>query len=151
MEDFGLKLSSSSTRDTARFTLDPSLCADKPIVLIVKHAGRGNEPFMAAAFKQASTRQPVAGPSLAADQASREEDAELFAKHVIVGWENVPGAYDARRGQDFLGVLIQPRQGGEKDADYGFRLAEFDRLRIFCRNTANFRDPAGSAEDLGKG
>lgn len=151
MEDFGLRLSSSTTRDTARFTLDPSLCASKPIVLTVRHAGRGNDAFMAAAFKQASARHPSQGYSPAADQLSREEDADLFARTVITGWDGVPGEFSVERAHGLLRALIQPRQSGEKDADYSFRLGEFDRLRIFCRNTATFREPIGSAEELGNG
>lgn len=152
MEDFGLRLSSPSTRDTAKFTLDPSLCKDPsaPIVLLVRHAGRGNGELMSAVTKRGASRSAQVS-SATADQIAREEDAALYASTVIVGWENIPGEFSADRVKAFLLYLVQPRQSGEKDADYGFRLNEFDRLRVFCNNPGTFRDPIGSSEELGKG
>lgn len=152
MEDFGLRLSSPSTRDTAKFTLDPSLCKDpsKPIVLIVRHAGLGNGELMSAVTKQ-GTGRPAQVSRETANQIAREEDAALYASTVIVGWEGIPGEFSADRVKAFLLYLVQPRQSGEKDADYSVRIGEFNRLRAFCNDTGTFRDPIGSSEELGKG
>lgn len=148
MEDFGLRLSSPKTRETARFDLDPSLCAADPIVLVVRHAGRGNDEFTSMVTKQAKARANAADETPAQRQLAREEDAELFARTVVVGWEGVPGEFTPDRALAFFRYLIQPRRSGEHDADYAFRLAEFDRLKLFCLSFGTFR---GSAEDLGKG
>lgn len=142
------RLKPAKTADTARFEFSPNFL-DPHVVLIVRHAGRGNAEFKSLATKQATMRGTVLPHE--AEQRGRDEDVELFARTVIVGWEGPTEPYTREGGEKLLQLLSAPRRHDERDADYSFRLAEFDRLRLFCMTTGTFRDPIGSAEDLGKG
>jgi hypothetical protein len=149
---FSFKTVSVAADVTARYTLwsiseDPG----NPIVLVVRPAAAPNVAFMNAAFKLASASRASAGAahlSAARLHAARTEVAELYAQHVIVGWDNVledgaPAPCTPEVVLRFLAALIQPPPEGRPDV--------FDELRAFCGNLDNFRPPTVSGADLGKG
>jgi len=147
------KEASVATDITARYTLW-ALTTDhsKPVVLIVRPAAAPNAAFMNAAFKSLNTEVAGAGRKKLSEErlhATNVEAAELYAKYVIVGWENVrdddgeypewsPGA-----AAEFLSALIQPPPNGRPDL--------FIALRNFCGDIENFRAPVVDAGELGKG
>lgn len=98
---------------TARITLY-DVNPEKPPVLICKPGTAANKPYFNAVLKrgQKNARRLRAGKMTAAmmDE-SRNEDRELYPKHVIVGWENVvdiDGAavpFTAMDCEDFLMAL----------------------------------------------
>jgi hypothetical protein len=147
---------STSSRDTARFVLS-ALSPDpkNPITLIVRHAGIGNEAFMTAVLAQQEL--PSRRNVLLAAQEARETDAGVFARTVVIGWENVTtrdGQSAPATPEAFERFLLQwcaPRMASEKDVDYAQRVGLYDRFRTFCRSLAEFRDELPDAETLGKG
>ncbi len=76
--------------ETIRFPLDvvfvPAENA-RPVVLLLKYAGRSNTAFVNAAAKAPA----VSGAGSNAEQATASDLrlVPLYARHVVVGWENV--------------------------------------------------------------
>lgn len=135
---------------TRRFVFNRILDPEgRPATLVVMHAGESNKPYINALFKQAragaaaGTSGRTATP--AAVRESRLEDAKLFADHVIAGWENMPlddgkpAVFSADAVFRFLTELIDVLP------------EDFLRLRAYCADPDNFRDPTVDPVDLGKG
>ena len=149
MQEFNFKKHAPAAQATARYVFDAiSDQADRPIALIVRHAGESNPAFVSAAFKAANAARGRSRGSLtpAVVRLDREEDAALFAKTVVVSWENVPfvdgkpAPCEPEVVERFLMAVIDARPD------------VFDAFRAFCRSAENFRDAAvASAEELGKG
>lgn len=125
---------------TARLTLSAIRVPrtnESPVVLVLKHAGDGNH-----AFTNARAKTPPASGRIP----SYERIARLYAKHVIVGWENVaddkgvPVAFTPELAEDMLIKLIHARRTGEIDLIAGF-----------AGDADNFCDSLVSAGELGKG
>lgn len=123
---------------TARYTLSQVRSTSKapPITLLVKHAGESNERYQNALVK---------APVLGAEDAKRQ-GLTLFARYVIVGWENVLDLegkalpYTPEGGEELLLKLV------DKRARRGDIVA---RLISFANNADNFRDEVVDAGDLG--
>ena len=120
-------------RKTARFTLGGTGVNGAPdVVLICKPATEENKAYTNARLKAA---QGIvrAGANVGVTQSvieeSRERERELYAAHVITGWENVcdlegkPVECNASTLREFL------------DALPGWL---FDDVRTFCRHPNNF-------------
>lgn len=127
----------------------PSISADldSPITLLLRHAGNGNPGYMNAMLKSAQ-RATSGGGLLLAIQQDRENDVDIFAEHVIVGWKNVswdgePCTFSVTECARFLRELILPPPDGRPDI--------FDRVRGFARNPENFRGTLAKPADVGKG
>lgn len=129
---------------TVRFTLSKVFVrSDKPLVLVMKHAGEGN-----AAYKSARTRvaKELAAHSGSGDaEATRAVNVKLFATTVIEGWENCMGRngeplkYTPELGTEFL-LAISKKAPDELNAAF-----------LFAWNPDNFRgSPAATAAALGK-
>jgi hypothetical protein len=125
---------------TARLTLSAIRIPrtnESPVVLILKHAGDGNHAFTNARAKTPPTSGRIP---------SYERIARLYAKHVIVGWENVvddkgvPIAFTHELAEDMLIKLIHAR-----------RMGEIDLIAGFAGDADNFCEPLVSAGELGKG
>jgi hypothetical protein len=149
---FSFKKFAARAERTAEFVLDTvSEDPEHPVTLVVRHAGEGNRSYLSAALKGANAGRARAGRGRvtpAALQMAREEDAALFAQHVVVDWKNAVGddgkpvPFTADACEQFLVALADPKDG---------RPDVFGALVAFCQNPENFRDPVGSVEDLGKG
>ncbi len=100
-----------------RFKLDVVFIPEsnpRPVVLLVKYAGRSN-----AAYVNAAAKTPAAlSAGNSAEQANASDlRTALYAKHVITGWENVmdadgetPIAYTPEFGEELLRFLIIDEQ-----------------------------------------
>jgi hypothetical protein len=131
-------------RGTARFTLsDVVVRCDRPLVLVMKHAGEGNAEYkslntkLTKEFDDASKRGDT--------EAMHALNARLFASTVIVDWENCIGsdgqpiAYTAEIGTRYLTALSKVAPG-----DLGLAY-------LYARNPRNYRgSPAEVAATLGK-
>ncbi len=99
--------------ETIRFTLDVVFIPEsnpRPVVLLLRYAGRSN-----AALVNASAKAPAAAANGSAAEQANAGDlrlAELYAKHVVVGWDDVtaddgtPIAYTPALGEELLKFLI---------------------------------------------
>jgi hypothetical protein len=124
---------------TARYTLSAVNIPrgnPEPVVLIVKHAGEGNERYQSAIMKAAR----------ATGREAMKQRATIFAKHVITGWENVlkdgkPVPYTWQDGEELLHKLIDAKRWE----------VEVAGLITFSRDPDNFQSPAVDAGDLGNG
>lgn len=111
--------------------------SDAPIRLNVKHAGDGNPAFVNARMKMQAARDRATG---------YERTAMLYAKHVIVSWENVckpdgtPLPFSHEDCERLLSALLKAK-----------RTDAIDYLVAFCSDADNFHDPVQPAADLGKG
>ena len=119
--------------------------SNKPVVLVMKHAGETNRPYINAKRRVDSTLKSNSGPLQGAR--FRELLIPIFARHVIVGWENVveddgtTPPCTPEKIEEFLSFLASDEGGG---AD----IVEFAMGFAFEAN--NFRDaPIGDARDLG--
>lgn len=127
-----------------RFTLrNVFIRSDKPLVLVMRHAGDANAEYKSARAKIVREIESCA----------RRNDADgiqaitikLFAKTVITGWENCTGkdgaalAYTPALCAEFLTAIAK------KAPD------EIEPAFAHARNADNFRtSPAAAAEALGK-
>lgn len=143
---------------TAEYTLDLiPVFAGAPghAALIVRPSGEANAKYRSAMAK-ASNDPRLRGHGRrrtpAMTNASREVEAELYAKHVVVGWRNVfeDGAevpFSETKCLELLMALVEPQPDGATPF-----AEEFEYLMAFCRNNDNFRDtPLAEAGALGKG
>ena len=123
-----------STDKTVEFSLHQMVVDGETPVLILAPATQANKPYFNALLKRAgkSARQVRAGNINAGmiDE-GRDEDRDLFPKHVVKGWKHVPDSQgnDVAFSQDncraFLAAL----------PDW-----LFDDIRSFATNPANFSD-----------
>lgn len=93
----------------------------------VKPSTEINKPYYNALLKRIRKNQR-ANPTVNIIAENREEDRQLFVQHIIVGWDNMKEitddtTFNKENCKDFLDAL----------PDY-----EFDGLREFCSNPANF-------------
>lgn len=151
---FSFKKHSVPAEMTRRYELGEVSEPDAPpIALIVRHAGEANAAYWNAMFKRINDLQAKAGsgaPRLTPAQLvkSRGETIEIYAQTIVAGWENVledgkPAQCTPEVVLRFLSALIAPPPDGCPEV--------FDELRKFCENASNFRPPAVSSVDLGKG
>lgn len=139
-----------------RFTLvGIRVRSDSDVVLIGKHAGRGNKAYMNALLKRAKASDAQVGVSLTPDKLDLNdaEFRQMFSRHVLTGWENVngpdgnPWPFNADRCLAFLNKLAQPDQYPELVVSSG----PIDR---YFSNGENFRvddDTRADASALGEG
>lgn len=109
---------------------------DKPITLIVRHAGDGNPGWLNA----------VRTTPLAQDQdGANARLAKLIAKHAIVGWESVTAPdgssipFTADAAEKLLLAFISAH-----------RSDVVRYVHAYATEPDNFHDPVPSAGDLGK-
>lgn len=138
-DDFDFEVASPD--QLARFTLDDDIRTPggtKPITLLVRHAGDGNEPWVRAS-------QKAKFQDLSKEAATALAD-ELAAKHVIVGWEN---AHDAQgqpiRYTPALGLKLLAKLRASK------RSQQLARLAGFCAAETNFTAKLIDPVELGNG
>lgn len=132
---------------TVRFTLSGVRCpgAAADVVLILKHAGKGNAAWENAKRKIDAAIRARSGT--ATGETLIEEMLVPFAKFVVDGWENVleddgkPSQPTAAKYEEFLRYLL-----GEGGGDI------LDQALAYALTRANFRDlgPEPNAADLGK-
>lgn len=109
-------------------------------VLIVKHAGESNKDYFNEMLRRAEhvqKRRQKLSVELIRD--NRNRDRELYPKFIVIGWEKVVDA----KG-DAVPFSMENCNAFLKAIDDD----EFDGLREFCREAANFRvtgDPEGAA------
>lgn len=142
--DFDALFDKLAPHGTVRYTLT-GVCvySAAPVVLVLKHAGESNTPYMNALRKQDATREASSGG--ADPEIIKTQLIELFAKHVVVAWENVHLA----NGQSMPCTPDQVSKFltamARKNVDI------FGRIVAFARDADNFRDaPAIDSEALGK-
>lgn len=136
MADFShLKGLDVSTDKTAEFHLHQITVNGKTPVLIVAPATEANKPYFNALLKRAgkSARQVRAGAiSSGMIAENRDEDRDLYPKHVVKGWRDV---IDGKTGEDVKFSAKECRAFLEALPDW-----LFDDCRNFCGNPANFTD-----------
>jgi hypothetical protein len=152
---FDSDLDAQAPTGTARFTLDTIKLGGCPSfpVLIVKSATEANAAYRNAMFKSADDPRlrgfgRKASPERA--DANREIAAEVYAKTVIVGWENVwedgqPVAFSPAKCLELLKSFIRRRPDGSAPHAVIFR-----GLQMFVEDDGNFGD-ATSADPTGLG
>lgn len=137
---------------TRRYNLGISTATDAPTVeLVVKFAGESNRPYWNAMFKRlnvAQARARAAGEKFTPEQfaMTRSDNIELYAAHIIVGWEHVTDegkvlAFTPDLALKLLTALIDPISG---------RPDIWTELERFCGAAANFGAAAVDAVELGK-
>ena len=123
-----------SAETTAEFTLHQITVNGKTPTLIVAPATEANKPYFNALLKRAgkTARQVKAGAVNAGMiEENREEDKELYPKHVIKGWKDVVDAtgedtkFSAKDCEAFVAALPNWL---------------FDEVRNFCGNPASFAE-----------
>lgn len=122
-----------------------TLGGDKKPWLEMRYAGKGNPGYQSAILKLAEERRRRVTSKITERtiQEDREQDAELFAQHVIVGWgevydEGKPAACTPDRVKELLFALIEHHE------------REFVGILIEGRNPVNFQS-ATAGPELGKG
>lgn len=133
-----------STTKLQPYTLDSITLegSDKPLVLILKHAGEGNDGYQNEKKKidarlKAQSGSPTNRMIVTALIAA-------FAKHVVAGWENAvedgkPATCTPAKVQELLNAIVIDG------------LDIVDRLMGYALEPSNFRDqPALDPGDLGK-
>lgn len=134
--DFG-QLQSKKV-DTAEFTFWDIVGEPK---LVVRHAGESNKPYFNEMLRQADhVAKRKLKLSVELVQQNRNRDRELYPMHVVVGWKDV---------KDAAGKIVPY----SKDDCAAFLRAiddeQFDALREFCRDAANFRARADAEAAAG--
>lgn len=135
MADFShLQALEVSADKTARYTLHQITVNGLTPTLIVAPATDANKPYFNALLKRAgkSRRAVRAGAvNTGMIEENREEDRELYPRHVLKGWEDVTDA----RGEvvDFSPAEV---------ASFLEQLPDwmFDDVRSFCGDPANFAE-----------
>lgn len=134
MADFShLKDLDVSTERVARFTLHQIAVNGKTPTLLVAPATEANSAYFNALLKRAnkSARAVRAGninTGMIAE--NREEDRELYPRHVVKGWEDM---VDGKTGEDV-------KFDRDECVNFLANLPDwlFDDIRNFCGNPANF-------------
>lgn len=122
-----------------------TLGSDKKPWLDLRYAGKGNPGYQSAILKIAEDRRRrvVAKLTERSIQEDREQDAELFAQHVVVGWgevfdEGQPAPCTPANVKDLLLGLVELHE------------REFIGLINAGREPLNFQS-ATAGPELGKG
>lgn len=125
---------------TASYTLDGVVMEGQsaPVKLIGKHAGRSNKAYMNAMLAEPDGREGGARTAEQMDEDDRKL-AKRLARYVLVGWENVPLAFNAKDAEDLLLNLIDNERPDLVRSAFVF-FADADRF-----------GSAPSAEVLGNG
>lgn len=106
------------------------------VKLHVLHAGETNVPYFNEVLRRQAKNARIVSAGRLNQQflaANRNEDRELFAKHILVGWENVCDTsgtevpFSCENARDFLNAL----------PDW-----IFDEVRTFAANATNFMGTA---------
>lgn len=115
MVDFShLEALDVSAEHTARYAMHEITVEGRTPTLIVKPATDANKPYYNAKLKRAAKNQRVVlGGQITVGllDESRDEDRELFAKYVVVGWEDLVDAtgkdvpFTKRNCEDFVAAL----------------------------------------------
>ncbi len=127
-------------KGTVRFTLDAIFVrCDKPLVLIMKHAGESNPAYKSGRLKMVSELRARSGQEI--DVAAL---IKLFAHTVITGWENV--------NDGGVAVPFTPTQCIELLMVIAKKAPDEINLAFaYARDASNFRGPiAAAADTLGK-
>lgn len=150
---FDSDLDEQAPTGTARFTLDTIKLGGCPSfpVFIVKPATEANAAFRNAMFKSGDDPRlkgfgRKASPERA--DANREIYAEIYAKTVVVGWDNVwedgkPADFSTTKCLELMKSLIRRRPDGSAP-----HAVVFTTLRAFCEDDGNFGD-ATSTDSTG--
>lgn len=127
--------------ETVAYQLPISLDGKHKVVLVIKYAGESNKHF------QNALRRATATLRVGSEDAQRQMMIELFAQHVIIGWEHVvddTGAvvpFSPAKCEELLAEVVE--QGAQ---DYVAGLFNY------AYNADNFRGaPQLAAGDLGNG
>lgn len=122
---------SQKARDTADYVF---YAVNGEPILVVKFAGESNKPYFNEVLRRADHyRQRKTKVNVEVLRDNRDRDRSLYPKHVVTGWKNVvdrdgkPVTFTQTDCEAFLRALPDD---------------EFDGLREFCRDAANFRDVA---------
>ncbi len=125
---------------TVRYTLTDVVAegCEASLVLVMKHAGDGNPGWENANRKLAIQRGASSGRT--GGEESIRALIPLFAKHVMVDWENATETYSIDAGAKLLTDL----------ADNGGLDLVWGAMR-YALEPQNFRGPSGDTGDLGNG
>jgi hypothetical protein len=130
---------------TVRFTLQGvNVRSQRPLVLIMQHAGESNPAFMNARRKAENQLRATAGDPT--NEQTREALIPVFAETVIVGWEEVIGkdgqpiAFSPHEVESLLSVLNRKGAGDLIARAFNYAL-----------DADHFRAPLGTVEALGNG
>lgn len=120
------------SESTAELTLHWIILPDgKSPVLIGRHAGTSNKPYVNALLKTGIKKAKKAKLSLETMNENRAADRALYPKHVITGWRDVT---DSKMNQVKFSV--------EECASFFEQLPDhvFDEVRGFFADVDNFAD-----------
>lgn len=102
-----------------------------PVTLEVRHAGDGNPGYVSARMTTPAGKDRIG---------TYERLAKLYARHIVVGWENVGDvAFSPEAAERYLLALVRAQ-----------RTDILDYIAVFCVEAENFHEPIASATDLGK-
>lgn len=118
--------------DTVRYTFEN--LPGQPW-LSVRTTGRSNRGYLNALLKKnrQGARAANRAPSVAMLDKNRDEDRELFPKHVVTGWGMGEGPM-----LDVGGAVVEFTQANLGDFFRQIPEFMFDDLRIFCADDMNF-------------
>lgn len=138
--DFSHLAGSAPTLETVEYPLDQ---LDGRMSLTVRPATEANAPYYNGVLGRTLRRRrrnPRVTMSVVDVRRGRDDDRELFARHVVVGWSNVVDS--AGRTVEFT---------ADACADFLAALPDwvFDDLRDFCASPNSFVEGV-DADELGK-
>lgn len=119
-------------------------------ILVVRSSGESNKPYLNALLKSGRrSLRKMRGGRMSAEvlAANRDQDRELFARHIVIGWKA-----ETVRNAAGKPVKFSP----EACAAFLQALPDdlFDELRVFCGDADNFREEDDltqeDVEDLAK-
>lgn len=112
--------------------------------LKVKHAGRTNRPYAAAVDKMNAKASPLRRIAQGkmdrrTIDAARDDSRELFAKHVVIGWEGV---------LDTGGKTVDFSEDNCRAWLFALPDYLFEDLLRFCTDPSNFTPDAPDEEEI---
>jgi len=133
MAKFSYLSSMELTKDkTARFDIPQISVNNRSPVLICRPAGQANPEYFNVLLKHsARIAKAVAAGNVTLEmiEESRDKDRDLFARFVVVGWEDV---------LDDDGVEVKFTSSTVADLMEALPVRLFDELRNFANDTSNF-------------
>lgn len=140
---------------TRRYVMDAVCDEDHPndpVVLIVRSACEDNADYNNAVFKAEASDADPKIITMEWIEAKRSRIIERFAKHVVIGWENVyedgkPLPCTPSAVTTFLRMLCASPPGHPELLGAP---QLFDELKEFCMTRSNFHEPTIGAVELGK-
>ena len=140
MSKFGIKPVKKLT--TIEYTIHAiTLNNGESPIIEIKPANDTNKPYISALLRNNAQVRRAQRVTLKAMERNRQDDVELYAKHIIVNWKHVidekanPVKYTPSEGIDFLTEIVK---------DNGWI---FDDLRMFCSDMSNFIEEGANDED----